>query len=67
MEERKNGLPIVSLILSIIGCFFIGGASVSDDSMVGFGTLLITIAFICAIISLFNRNYKNYILHMHMH
>lgn len=59
MEERKNELPIISLILGGVGLFFNGSASVAEGSaMIGFGTLLTLIAFVCAIISLFGRKYK---------
>lgn len=58
MEERKNGLPIVSLILGIAGCFFTGGASINDSSMIGFGMTVTLVAIVCAIISIFNARYK---------
>lgn len=59
MDERKNGLPIISLILGGIGCFSNGSASVAEGSaMIGFGMMLTFIAFVCAIISLFSKKYK---------
>lgn len=55
MEETKNGLPVVSIVLGIIGLFL--NAS-SDDAMRGLAILLTIIAVVCAVISIFSRDYK---------
>lgn len=58
MNERKNGLPVVSLILAGIGFIFISSAPMYGDAQRGFGIFITLIALVCAVISLFRKKYK---------
>lgn len=58
MNERKKGLPVISLLLAGVGFIFISSAPMYEDAQRGFGIFITLIALVCAIISLFRKKYK---------
>lgn len=58
MDNRKNGLPIVSLILSIIAFLLAGSATSNDSDMMGISVILVITSCICSLISILGKNYK---------
>lgn len=58
MNDKKNSLPIISLVLGILSFIIIMSATPFDTDMIGFATFLGIIALVIAVISIFNSNYK---------
>lgn len=58
MNERKKLLPIISLLLAGVGFIFISSAPIYNDEQIGFGIIISLIGFVCAVISLFKKEYK---------
>lgn len=57
MNERKKGLPVVSLLLAGVGFIFISSAPMYEDSQRGFGIFITLIALVLAIVSLVRKKY----------
>ena len=58
MNERKKLLPTISLLLAGVGFIFISSAPIYNDEQIGFGIIISLIGFVCAVISLFKKEYK---------
>lgn len=58
MDNRKKGLPIVSLILGIIAFLLAGSATGNDSGMMGLSIILVISSCICSLISILGKNYK---------
>lgn len=54
MEDRKNGLPIISLIFGVLSFIVVMSATPFDTGLIGFATFLSITALILAVISIFN-------------
>lgn len=58
MNDRKNSLPIISLISGILSFVVIMSATPFNTDLIGIATFLGVVALVIALISIFNPNYK---------